>query len=334
AASWTEGRLQAWAAAKDLVADVVTLLHPRPDCQVSMFPEAYECHCGSFETQVPDAEMQKRLPVEDMTHEPLAFLSGDFKGSQMCWAKTDKEGFGIVSTFRRLEHLLWNGVHIFTDHRNLAYIFNPEACVSSVSKALAQRLEGWKGVLGQYRYTICHISGERNACCDLLPRWVYIPTLPARAVAVYGPCAPDDWMPSKSVVRQAQRKDLGAEDADVQSFESNVGTAILDIEGMFYVHVRGRNVLWILSSDKQLQVRLIICAHMRDAGHRGVAATLVRLQELCVWQGIETHVREFVCQSLHCADSRAGDVVPRPLGETVHGTTPNEVVHFDFLHVG
>ncbi|CAM9575818.1 unnamed protein product, partial [Sphacelaria rigidula] len=35
-----------------------------------------------------------------------------------------------------------------------------------------------------------------------------------------------------------------------------------------------------------------------------------------------------------CADSRAGDVVPRPLGETGHGTTPNEVVYFDFLYVG
>ena len=78
----------------------------------------------------------------------------------------DKEAFAIVSTFRRLEHLLWNGVHIFTDHRNLAYIFNPGACVTSVSKALAQRLEGWKGVLGQYRYTICHISGDRNAWGD------------------------------------------------------------------------------------------------------------------------------------------------------------------------
>ena len=25
--------------------------------------------------------------------------------------------------FRRREHFLWNGVHIFTDHRNLAYIW-------------------------------------------------------------------------------------------------------------------------------------------------------------------------------------------------------------------
>ena len=39
-------------------------------------------------------------------------------------------------------------------------------------------------------------------------------------------------------------------------------------------------------------------------------------------------MREFVRQCLHCADTRLGDVVPRLLGETVHGTVPNEVVHF------
>ena len=141
-------------------------------------------------------------------------------------------------------------------------------------------------------------------------------------------------MPSKSVVRQAQQKELGDTEADVQSFESDVGTAILDNEGLFRVHVRGRNVLWIPSSDNQLHIRLMICAHMRDAGHRGVAATLVRLREYCVWQGMETQARDFVRQCLHCADSRAGETVPRPLGETVHGTIPGEVVHFDYLYVG
>ena len=45
-------------------------------------------------------------------------------------------------------------------------------------------------------------------------------------------------------------------------------------------------------------------------------------------------MREFVRQCLHCADTRSGDVVPRPLGETVHETATNEVVHFDYLHVG
>ena len=45
-------------------------------------------------------------------------------------------------------------------------------------------------------------------------------------------------------------------------------------------------------------------------------------------------MREFVRQCLHCADTRSGDVVPRPVGEMVHRTAPNEVVHFYDLHVG
>ena len=43
---------------------------------------------------------------------------------------------------------------------------------------------------------------------------------------------------------------------------------------------------------------------------------------------MEEHVAEFVKESLHCMDSKAGEKVPRPLGETVHGTRPGEVVHF------
>ena len=74
-------------------------------------------------------------------------------------------------------------------------------------------------------------------------------------------------------------------------------------EGLFRIHARGRHVSWIQDSDKQLQVRLMICAHMRDAGHRGVATTLVRVQEFCVWSGMEAQMRGFVRQCLHCADT-------------------------------
>ena len=166
---------------------------------------------------------------------------------------------------------------------------------------------------------------------DLLSRWVGVSALPVRAVAVCSPCDQDDSMPSKAVVRQAQQKALATDGTEVQSYESAVGLAVLDDEGLFRIHARGRRVLWILDPDKHLQVRLMICAHMRDAENRGVAATLLRLQEFCVWSGMKPQMREFVRQCLHCADTRSEDVVPRPLGETVHGTAPNEVVHFDYF---
>ena len=73
---------------------------------------------------------------------------------------------------------------------------------------------------------------------------------------------------------------------------------------------------------------------MRSAGHRGVSPTLLRLKEYCVRSHMESHVREFVRQCLYCVDTRAGEIVPRPYGDTVHGTAPGEVDHFDFLYVG
>ena len=67
--------------------------------------------------------------------------------------------------------------------------------------------------------------------------------MPVRAVAVFGPCDQGDSMPSKAVVRQAQQKALATDGTEVQSFESAVGLADLDDEGLFGIHVRGRHVL-------------------------------------------------------------------------------------------
>ena len=86
----------------------------------------------------------------------------------------DKEGFAMVSNFKRLEYLLWNDVHIYTDHRNLVYIFVPDACVSSVVKTTAQRLDQLKAVLGQHDNTIMHIAGDRDCRRDSISRWVTI----------------------------------------------------------------------------------------------------------------------------------------------------------------
>ena len=117
-----------------------------------------------------EEEFRGGVALENMSHEPLAFLRGSFKGSQLRLATVDKEGFAIVNTFRRLEYLLWGGVHIFTDHRNRTYIFNPEACVTSVTEAMAQRLENWKAVLGQYRYCLLYTSpSPRDGLLSRMP---------------------------------------------------------------------------------------------------------------------------------------------------------------------
>ena len=89
---------------------------------------------------------------------------------------------------------------------------------------------------------------------------------------------------------------------------------------------------WIQGGATKLQVRLMVCAHMNEAGHLSAMATLQRLSEYCCWFRMEEHVTEFVKQCLHCMDSNPGGKgSPRQLGVTVYGTRPGEVVHFDYL---
>ena len=91
-AAWTEGRLKAWTDAQDIVANAVTMYHPRPGCQMLMFPDASGGQRGSFVTQVPDAEMDQNLPVEDMTHERWLSLVVPLRGRRCAGPRLTRKG--------------------------------------------------------------------------------------------------------------------------------------------------------------------------------------------------------------------------------------------------
>ena len=76
----------------------------------------------------------------------------------------------MVAAVKRLDYLMWSGVKIFCDHRNLAYTFSPQTC-RVVTKATTQRLEHWRTFLSQNPIKIVHIGGERNSWGDMLSRW-------------------------------------------------------------------------------------------------------------------------------------------------------------------
>ena len=46
-----------------------------------------------------------------------------------------------------------------------------------------------------------------------------------------------------------RNKALATDGTEVKSFESAVGLAVLDDEGLFRIHTCGRHVLWIPDSD-------------------------------------------------------------------------------------
>ena len=73
---------------------------------------------------------------------------------------------------------------------------------------------------------------------------------------------------------------------------------------------------------------------MQNAGHRGVRATPHRLGAYCASDNMEKDTAKFVRLCLHCIDSKAGNAMPRPLGDLVHGTEVGDVLHFDYFSLG
>ena len=127
-------------------------------------------------------------------------------------------------------------------------------------------------VLALYDYTTRHISGERSWWGDLLSRWVNVPAMAVRTVAVLASSTPHETLPSKDAIREVQqqaRVSLGAITSGASSFTTPVGRATKDNEDLFCVGLDGRDVLWIPEQAKEMQTRLMVCSHMKDAGHRG-----------------------------------------------------------------
>ncbi|KAF0749922.1 hypothetical protein AaE_006887, partial [Aphanomyces astaci] len=101
-----------------------------------------------------------------------------------------------------------------------------------------------------------------------------------------------------------------------------------DDDSHFYVDPDGR--IWIPDGAVDLQQRICVIAHQGASGHRRIAATTKSVSDKFVWKTLSTDVEAFVCACLHCL-CIDGDMVPCPLGSTLHAEKPNELIHFDWL---
>ena len=161
---------------------------------------------------------------------------------------------------------------IHCDHRNLAYILVSNG--PPTSKAVAQHQQGWCVFLGQFPYTIVHITGDENCWGDLLSRWVRRPRGPlcvqlsVKYTEVF--FAGSDKFPTKKVVRGVQ----AAAAKGRPTLDPALGVASLDSEGLYRVEHHGHRVIWVPSGADSVKKRLLVCAHLEAAGHRGVGATM------------------------------------------------------------
>jgi hypothetical protein len=85
----------------------------------------------------------------------------------------EKEAFPIVEAVERLRHLFLRdeGFRLFTDHRNLTYVFDPILRDNDFKKQALDKLWRWASKLFAFKYVIEHIPGVSNIWADILSRW-------------------------------------------------------------------------------------------------------------------------------------------------------------------
>jgi RNase H-like domain found in reverse transcriptase len=114
------------AAFKDLQAAItesMTLAFQDLDKRICVLTGASDRFYAGLVTQIHEEQLD--LPMKEQDHQPLAFLSGEFKGAALRWTTPEKEGFAIDDTATKVDYLLLSHdeFSILSDHLYLTHTF-------------------------------------------------------------------------------------------------------------------------------------------------------------------------------------------------------------------
>jgi RNase H-like domain found in reverse transcriptase len=169
---WSQNSTACFERCKNALLHAISLAHRNEILRLCVYTDASERHWSSVITQVPHTDLNENHA--DQQHEPLAFLSGTFTGAPFRWSIADKEGYAIMQTCERMDYLLRcpAGFSLFSDRRNLVYIFDPRGQNPGLAQHSEARALRWALNISSYNYVIEFIPGVDNVWADLLSRWV------------------------------------------------------------------------------------------------------------------------------------------------------------------
>lgn len=328
--SWGTTHEAAFRDLQDNIRNAVQLSYPRDGKVICVFTDASQRYWSGVVTQTDPSQLA--LPVEKQAHEPLAFLGSAFKDAQLNWSTFEQEGYAIFQTFDKVDYLFLNEqpVHVFTDHRNLLFVFAPLAMEPTLGRHVVTKVQRWALFLSRFENAIEHIDGSKNVFADILTRW----TKGYRNVNKLGTpriCSllttVEQVVPSPEDIVWPSMEVIGSSQRDAVDKPSGLRTGA---DGL----MRLKELVWIPECDVELKFKLLIVSHCGSMGHRGKDSTESVLREDFTWNHLSSDVASFVQGCLHCIMTRTGEVVPRPLGHALHGDRPNEVLHMDYLYMG
>eukprot|EP00918_Siedleckia_nematoides_P066316 GHVU01144213.1.p1 GENE.GHVU01144213.1~~GHVU01144213.1.p1 ORF type:complete len:2874 (+),score=227.32 GHVU01144213.1:1224-8624(+) len=193
---WGPECIAAYEVLKEALVAQVQLAHPDSEQQLIISGDASATHWGGVITQVPDSEWKQLLrqnvgltpedeipktsrvgpkltDVAGLSHQPLAFISGQFKGAQLRWSTLEREAYVIRTILLRFEHLCYRtkGVIILTDHRNLEFLLGRDTQNPNFPQFVKDKLYRWYLSIMSIPFRIRYLPGESNDWGDLLSRW-------------------------------------------------------------------------------------------------------------------------------------------------------------------
>jgi RNase H-like domain found in reverse transcriptase len=127
----------------------MTLALPDLDKWICFLTDASDRFYAGLVTQIDEEQLD--LPMEEQDHQPIVFLSGEFKGAQLRWTVPEKKGFAIVDTVTKVNYLLLSHdeFSILSDHLKLTYI-----SIHSLETLLSRAM----------LYTSCNAGHSRCPC--------------------------------------------------------------------------------------------------------------------------------------------------------------------------
>jgi RNase H-like domain found in reverse transcriptase len=151
--------------------DSMTLAFRDADKMICVLMDASDRFYAGLVTHIDEEQLD--LPMEEQDHQPLAFLSGEFKGTQLRWTVPGKEGFAIVDSVTKVNYLLLSHdeFSILSDHLNLTYIYNPLYADPTRARHVVHKLQRWALMMSEFTYRMEHVMGEPNYWTDLMTRW-------------------------------------------------------------------------------------------------------------------------------------------------------------------
>ena len=324
---WGLGHTSTFNQIRDHLAQALKLSLPKAGHHLCLFSDASETHWASILTQIPNSEAN--LVLNEQHHEPLSFLSGSFTGCSSNWSLVAKEAFAVVESMSRLEYLTASQeVSLFTDHANLVCIFDPHGRNPGISRHTANKLMRWALKLSGFRYVIERIPGNYNVWADMLTRWavkhsnkVSLSKLSRLMLAPINPSLDKeyDW-PTRECISKSQK----ISSLKPPQFFKKTDNIYQDRRGVF----------WVPKDDETLRLRVLVAAHAGLSGHRGIRVSTNVLKSHFYWKSLTKDMETFCRSCIHCMLSSSSEVMPRPLGHSLHAEKPNQLLHFYYWYIG